>query len=233
MSSRLDLRAPLGATFSLSDDDVVGFSLPPHCACVPTSSREGCRLRNVPRLLDFLGMGMGGVDDAGGNVAARLDCAFSVSGCEASSLFTLRRRLLKGQIGIILRGRRGRVFHIPLGSSGCENRLICSRLTRSEAVAQKPRANGEARGATVRSYHCRRFVMLETIWKTNNWVVAKEQTSWQSKRRSRLHASGQRRVGSNARVRLVVGKVGRNQMAATAAEYSNKATDEKMSDWRW
>jgi hypothetical protein len=32
--------------------------------------------------------------------------------------------------------------------------------------------NGEARGATVRNCHCRKFAMLEKIWKTNKWVVA-------------------------------------------------------------
>jgi hypothetical protein len=58
----------------------------------------------------------------------------------ASSLFTLRRRLLKGQIGIILRGLRGRVFHVPLGRCCCGNWLICPTLTRSDGVAQKPRA---------------------------------------------------------------------------------------------
>ena len=116
MSSRLLDRWRVGGTFSFSEE-VGGFSVSAHCASATSSSCDGRRFRSVPRLLDFLGIGMGGVDVAGGYVAARAGCAFSVSGCIASSLFTLRRRLLKGQIGIILRGARGRVSHIPRGRS--------------------------------------------------------------------------------------------------------------------
>lgn len=107
MSSRLLERWRLGGTFSFPED-VGGFSLLTHGAPVTSSSGDERRFRNVPRLLDFLGIGIGGVDVAGGYVAAR---PFSASGCVASSLCTLRRRLLKGQIGIITCGVRGRAFH--------------------------------------------------------------------------------------------------------------------------
>jgi hypothetical protein len=59
-------------------------------------------------------------------------------------LFTLRRRLLKGQIGIILRGVRGRVFHVPLGRSGCEKQADLpktheERWRRTKAACQTVR----------------------------------------------------------------------------------------------
>ena len=137
MSSRLLERWRLGGTFSFPED-VGGFSLSTQGASATSSSCDGRRFRSVPRLLDFLGMAMGGVGVAGGYVAVRGGC-FSVSGCVASSLFTLRRRLLKGQIGIISCGFRGRVFHVPRGRY--------AKQAGRRAVAQKRVENDEPSGA--------------------------------------------------------------------------------------
>lgn len=101
MSSRLVARCLRGGIFSLSSDVVWFFSLCAHCASAVPSSRDA-RFRSFDLLLDFRGIGMGGVDVTGGYVAERVGCGFSVSGCIASSLISLRRRrFLNGQIGII------------------------------------------------------------------------------------------------------------------------------------
>jgi hypothetical protein len=128
---------------------------------------------------------MGGVGAAGGYVAARAGCAFSVSGCIASSLFTLRRRLLKGQIGIISCGVRGRVFHIPRGRSRAKQAEVLEDSEGAVPLHKKPLENGEPRGAQRwQRFTTGDFVTLEKICSKGDSVVAQRTCAIAVKARS-------------------------------------------------
>lgn len=119
MSSRLLPRRGIeGGTFSFSCG-VCLFSLSSHRVSATLSCCDVRRLDQLSRLLDLRGIGMGSVGSAGGCVAALAGCcsacAFSVRGCLASSLVPLRRRFLKGQIGMLCCHMRAGVSHPAAG----------------------------------------------------------------------------------------------------------------------